>query len=89
MLKSPGDISGSVFQPGEYAAQKKWIILAGSPADDLPNESPEKTPPSSPGQHDLGLSFHPLEDIGSHIKSFAGPKLSPMTTLVSHYTTGQ
>lgn len=41
VLKSPGDVCGSVFQPGECVAQRKWIILAGSPADDFPNESAE------------------------------------------------
>lgn len=41
VLKRPGDVCGSVFQPGECVAQRKWIILAGSPADDFPNESGE------------------------------------------------
>lgn len=44
----------------------------------------------APGQHDLGLAFHSLEDIGSHIKSFALPKmLSPKIPLSSCLTTGQ
>lgn len=60
-LKSPGDVCGSVFQPGECVALNKWIILVSTPADDFPKESLEKTPSLS-GQHDLEFFFHLLEN---------------------------
>lgn len=90
VLESPGDISGSVFQPGECVAQK-WIILAGLPAVDSPSEPPEKTPPSRTRAARTGVILSSWEDANSHIKSFAPPqKLLPTNdhTLVSCYSTG-
>ena len=78
------------FPAWECVAPKEWIILASSPADDFPNESLEKTPPSLSGQHELGLFFQLLQETGSHIKSFAPPKkLLATITVVSCFTTGQ